>query len=221
MGAFIGSFTSLAIYRLPLKQDIVYTRSYCPNCKHKLKTIDLVPIFSYIFLKGKCRNCGMKIRPRYLILEICSGIVTLLFVISTGFDIYNINIKNIIEILFNIIFITTLVLIAGIDKEHNKLQKSVIKFGLILEIIFLCFNFNFIRLIFTILLLAIIILNNKEKYELDVLCLILYTAFFLPLDLLLINFIALFILLFLTKKNSLFYYSIITILTLIIYNYVF
>ena len=49
MGSFIGSYASLAVYRLPLKQDITHTHSYCPNCKHKLTTLDLIPIFSYIF----------------------------------------------------------------------------------------------------------------------------------------------------------------------------
>ena len=71
MGAFLGSFCTLAVYRIPLKQDITHERSYCPNCKHKLGFFDLFPIFSYIFLGGKCRYCKEKIRPRYLIIEVC------------------------------------------------------------------------------------------------------------------------------------------------------
>ena len=62
MGTFFGSFFTLAVYRIPLKQDILYTHSYCPTCKHKLTTLDLFPVFSYIVLKGKCRYCGEKIR---------------------------------------------------------------------------------------------------------------------------------------------------------------
>ena len=81
MGAVLGSFYTLAVYRIPLKQDITHTRSYCPKCNHKLNFLDLIPILSYIFLGGKCRYCKEKIRLRYLILEVSSGLVFLLFAI--------------------------------------------------------------------------------------------------------------------------------------------
>ena len=55
IGALFGSFYTLAVHRIPKKQDIIYTHSYCPNCDHKLGLLDLFPIFSYIFLGGKCR----------------------------------------------------------------------------------------------------------------------------------------------------------------------
>src|SRR5574344_1035034 len=70
IGTMMGSFLTLAVYRIPLKQDITHKRSYCPNCNHRLQFLDLIPIFSYIFLKGKCRYCGNKIRARYILLEI-------------------------------------------------------------------------------------------------------------------------------------------------------
>ena len=72
MGTLFGSFYTLATYRIPRHQDITHTRSYCPKCDHKLGFIDMFPIFSYIFLGGKCRYCKNKISPRYLILEILS-----------------------------------------------------------------------------------------------------------------------------------------------------
>ena len=70
IGTVFGSFFTLAVYRIPLKKNITYERSFCPNCEHRLEFKDLIPVFSYIFLKGKCRYCGQKVRPRYLILEI-------------------------------------------------------------------------------------------------------------------------------------------------------
>ena len=73
MGTVFGSFFTLATYRIPRKQDITHTRSYCPNCEHKLGFLDMIPVLSYIFLRGKCRYCKQKISPRYLILEILSG----------------------------------------------------------------------------------------------------------------------------------------------------
>ena len=70
MGITFGSFYTLAVYRIPLHQDITHKRSYCPNCTHKLSFFDMIPILSYIFLGGKCRYCKQKIRIRYLLLEI-------------------------------------------------------------------------------------------------------------------------------------------------------
>ncbi len=77
MGTVFGSFFTLAVYRIPLGIDITHKRSFCPKCNHRLEFIDLIPIFSYIFLKGKCRYCGEKVRIRYLLLEVLSGLVFL------------------------------------------------------------------------------------------------------------------------------------------------
>ena len=55
MGITFGSFYTLAIYRIPKTEDILHTHSYCPNCQHKLGFWDLIPLFSYAFLGGKCR----------------------------------------------------------------------------------------------------------------------------------------------------------------------
>ena len=87
MGTLFGSFYTLAIYRIPEKIDIVKTHSFCPNCNHKLGFFELIPIWSYIFLGGKCKNCKQKIRPRYLILEILSGLTFVLLALSLKIDI--------------------------------------------------------------------------------------------------------------------------------------
>ena len=102
VGAIFGSFITLAIDRIPLKQDITHERSYCPKCNHKLNFLDLVPVFSYIFLGGKCRYCKNKIRPRYLILEIISGFAFMFYILSLNLDLYNIQFGDIIKIFFGI-----------------------------------------------------------------------------------------------------------------------
>ena len=78
MGALFGSFFSLALYRIPLKQDITHKNSYCPVCKHNLGFFELIPVFSYVFSGGKCRHCKCKISTRYIKLEVSNGIVFLL-----------------------------------------------------------------------------------------------------------------------------------------------
>ncbi len=75
MGICIGSFLNVLIYRIPLHLNVAKGRSFCPTCKHKLGAMDLVPLFSYLFLGGKCRYCKTKISPRYFIIELVTGIL--------------------------------------------------------------------------------------------------------------------------------------------------
>lgn len=74
IGTLFGSFFTLATYRLPRKQDIVFKNSYCPNCEHKLGFFDLFPVLSYVFLGGKCRYCKEKISIRYPLFEVFNGL---------------------------------------------------------------------------------------------------------------------------------------------------
>ena len=139
IGTLFGSFFTLAVYRIPLKQDITHKRSYCPNCNHKLGFLDMIPILSYICLKGKCRYCGQKIRPRYLILEILSGIVFVLFAMSIKLSVYTTDVSTLVYFVFGVIYITTLFIIAGIDKESHKIEKSVLLFGYIMQTIYIIY----------------------------------------------------------------------------------
>ena len=79
-GAVIGSFLNVLIYRLPKHEDVVKVNSHCMSCNHKLYAKDLVPIFSWVFLGGKCRYCKAKISPQYPIVEfINASMYTLIF----------------------------------------------------------------------------------------------------------------------------------------------
>lgn len=139
MGTFFGSFFTLAVYRIPLKKDITHEHSFCPNCNHKLGILDLIPVVSYLCLRGKCRYCGKKVRIRYFLLEVLSGII---FVIGyASLNIQNIILENEKLIYFvNFVFLyTTLILIAGIDKEYRKINQSVVLFGGICQIIYMLY----------------------------------------------------------------------------------
>lgn len=84
IGTLFGSFFTLATYRIPRKQDIVFKRSYCTNCKHELGFFDLFPILSYVFLRGKCRYCKEKISIRYPLFELANGIFFLISYLIFG-----------------------------------------------------------------------------------------------------------------------------------------
>lgn len=152
MGASFGSFCTLAVYRIPLGKDITHERSFCPKCNHRLEFLDLIPVWSYIFLGGKCRYCKEKIRIRYLILELAMGIVFVLFALSMRIDVIEFalsgskNITNTLLYFFIMAsYITFLAITAGIDKERKEIQTPMLLFGVILAVvytIYVCVTYN-------------------------------------------------------------------------------
>lgn len=74
-GLVIGSFLNVCIYRIPMDESLVYPSSHCTSCKNRIKWYDLIPVVSYIILKGKCRYCGEKISIKYPLVEILTGII--------------------------------------------------------------------------------------------------------------------------------------------------
>ena len=72
-GATIGSFLNVLIYRIPKKEEFVKTRSHCMKCGYQLEWYDLIPIFSWIFLGGKCRKCKTKLSIQYPLIEALNG----------------------------------------------------------------------------------------------------------------------------------------------------
>lgn len=173
IGTLLGSFCTLAVYRIPLKEDITHKRSFCPNCNHKLNFLDLIPVWSYIFLGGKCRYCKKPIRARYIILELLSGIAFMVFGLSFDIDLYNTQITDLIFILFGMIYLCVFEITAGIDFENKKFEKGVLNFELIITIIYMLYlcilGVNMYRyIIYFIIILGMFIFRRiKPSYTLD------------------------------------------------------
>lgn len=83
IGASIGSFLNVVVYRLPAGLSIVHPPSHCPACKHPIRPYDNIPIVSYVLLRGRCRDCGARFSPRYALVELGAGLV-LVAVAATG-----------------------------------------------------------------------------------------------------------------------------------------
>lgn len=84
-GITIGSFLNVCIIRIPDKKSIIAVPSHCMNCNYRLKWYDLVPLASWLILKGKCRKCGQPISKQYPIIEAVNGIAWVLIFIIRGF----------------------------------------------------------------------------------------------------------------------------------------
>lgn len=139
MGTVFGSFYTLAVHRIPKRQDITHTHSYCPNCNHKLGFLDLIPVFSYIFLGAKCRYCKEKIRPRYFIIELLSGSSFVIISYLMNVKVESLNMILIAESAFMALYLCFIFLMAGIDKEYRRIEKSVTIYGIIISIMYIVY----------------------------------------------------------------------------------
>ena len=108
-GGIWGSFCNVYIYRLPNNESVIKGRSFCPSCKNQIKWYDNIPFLSFIFLRGKCRNCSNKISFQYFLVELLSGISFLAI-----FFLYGISITTLLLIILSIFFI----IIFFIDLKH-------------------------------------------------------------------------------------------------------
>ena len=77
LGAALFSFMNVVFWRLPRNMDPLKGRSICPRCGRTLDAPDLVPVFSWLFLRGRCRHCGAHIPARYLLVEVLGGVLAL------------------------------------------------------------------------------------------------------------------------------------------------
>ncbi|MGB5750126.1 MAG: prepilin peptidase [Desulfobacterales bacterium] len=110
VGLCIGSFLNVCIYRLPASKSIVHPRSMCPHCDTLIPFYDNIPVFSYLWLKGQCRNCKVKIPMRYPMVELLGGLFALGTYLRFGLG---------IETLIYYLFIAALLVVTFIDIDHR------------------------------------------------------------------------------------------------------
>jgi len=109
-GLCIGSFLNVCIFRLPISKSIVYPPSSCPGCGYMIKIYDNIPILSYMFLLGRCRQCKTHISIRYPLIELLSGFFAVCTFIKFGLN---------LEGFVYYVFIATLLVITFIDIDHK------------------------------------------------------------------------------------------------------
>ena len=110
MGAAIGSFLNVCIRRLPAGESLVLPASHCPKCNYSLKFYDNIPILSYLWLRGKCRQCREGISLQYPLVELLTALMALLLFWKFGLS---------LKLLFSFIVTCSLIVIAFIDLEHQ------------------------------------------------------------------------------------------------------
>jgi leader peptidase (prepilin peptidase)/N-methyltransferase len=110
VGAAVGSFLNVLIFRIPEGQSIVLPSSHCPNCGHAIRFYDNIPIISYLILRGKCRDCNEKISVQYPVVEAVTALMSLLLLLKFGLS---------FKYLSSFIFTCALIVITFIDLRHQ------------------------------------------------------------------------------------------------------
>jgi len=131
LGTCLGSFLNVCVYRMPRGESIIFPGSHCPICKKDIRWYQNIPVFSFVFLKGHCKNCGGKISFLYPIVEILSGLLALVLFLKFGltykFFVY--------AMLFYVLLIASF-----IDFKTFEISNGIILFllisGIILSLIF-------------------------------------------------------------------------------------
>ena len=142
LGAFVGSFLNVVIYRLPLRlqhewrsecrqlleleaadgetpppENLLTSRSVCPHCGHRITAMENIPLLSYLFLRGRCSDCGKRISPRYPIVETVTTILSAIVAWYYGAT---------LETAFLLIFTWSLIALSFIDFDHQLLPDRLV-----------------------------------------------------------------------------------------------
>ena len=143
IGLIFGSFFNTLIYRLEKGEGFLFGKSKCPKCNHPLSFLDLIPIISYLFLKGKCRYCKEKISLFYPISEFLTGILFLSFYLRFKFlfENFNFKIQAILPFLYYFSFLIILYLLAVYDFRTKNIPAILVFFGFLIWILFFIISF--------------------------------------------------------------------------------
>lgn len=127
-GLLIGSFLNVCIYRLPLEQSIAFPPSHCMSCGHKLGILDLFPLFSYIFLGGKCRYCKAKISIQYPIVEFLNSAMYLLGFYKFGLS---------LQFVFFALLCSLLIILTFTDLRHMTMPTVILAIVFVLGVLYM------------------------------------------------------------------------------------
>ena len=138
-GLIVGSFLNCVIYRLETGGSFLKGRSYCPRCKHRLGFFDLIPVLSFLVLKGRCRYCQKKISWHYPLVELLLGFLFVLLFWHFGFG---------IDLVFGFLVSAFLAVIFIYDLKHYLIPDKVIYPAIALAIVYDLWKSDFLLSIF-------------------------------------------------------------------------
>jgi len=131
IGLLIGSFLNVCIYRIPLGESIVYPSSHCTRCGTALKPLDLIPLLSFLVIKGRCKYCGEGISLRYPSVEFMNGLLYYLLYHQLGFT---------LELMAYGLLVSLLICISLIDFDYQIIPDGLVLVGFAIGIFYKIIN---------------------------------------------------------------------------------
>jgi len=116
LGLLVGSFLNVVVWRLPRGESLVRPRSRCPSCETAIRPRDNIPVVSWLMLRGRCRDCGARIAPRYPLVELATGVLYALVVLAKD---------DALDIALGLLLVTALVPITLIDLELRLIPNAI------------------------------------------------------------------------------------------------
>jgi len=116
-GAVIGSFLNVVAHRVPRGESLLSPGSHCPVCDAPVRPYDNVPVVSWLLLRGRCRNCGTSISPRYPLVELATAVAFAAVVAARGFD---------DDLVLELPFVAALIALAAIDLDLKLLPNKIV-----------------------------------------------------------------------------------------------
>jgi leader peptidase (prepilin peptidase)/N-methyltransferase len=126
-GAMVGSFLNVCIARIPNEESVVRPQSHCPKCKNSIPFYDNVPIISFLILLGRCRCCGERISPRYLLVETLTGLLAVALYYQFGLG---------LAFFTAFIFVAALIVISFIDLDVRIVPDAISLPGIVAGVLF-------------------------------------------------------------------------------------
>ena len=126
-GSCVGSFLNVCTHRLPKSESLVFPGSFCPKCKVPIKWYDNVPILSFFFLRGRCRECSEKVSLRYPLVELITATFFLVLYLKLGLT---------IELAKYIFLFSLLIVVSFIDIDYHAIPVHLCFIGIIVGLLF-------------------------------------------------------------------------------------
>ena len=116
VGAAIGSFLNVVIYRLPRGESLVHPASHCPGCEHAIRPYDNVPVLAWLWLRGRCRDCRIKISARYPGVEALTAALAVAVVLTQS---------SARQVVLGLVLVVVLVPVTLIDFDHQIIPNKI------------------------------------------------------------------------------------------------
>jgi len=142
LGLFIGSFLNVLSDRLPRQESVIKGRSYCEKCKKTLEWYDLIPLLSFILLKGKCRYCKANLSFYYPFAELITGILFTLtaFFVFNGSQLLIFNFQSLLSLIYYLLIVSSLIVVFFTDLKYGVIPGIIIFFATLISFIYLMLN---------------------------------------------------------------------------------